>query len=137
MGREEADHGAGQDVGGPRVWTWRADHDPLAARAKRRVFGSSRGNEGADEQWTPGVEGDELALLLGGRVAKAEVANGTHATGQDVAQVALDELGARDGCGCGAIARQNRPPPARTPHSALYEGALRGTCSPPEAGQRL
>lgn len=50
----------------------------------------------ADEQGPAGVEGDALALGLGGGVVESMVAHGAQAARQDVAQVAFDELRAFD-----------------------------------------
>lgn len=58
----------------------------------------------ADEQGPPGVEGDALALGLGGGMTVSIVAHGTQTAWQDVAEVAFDELAAWDGVDARSIA---------------------------------
>lgn len=60
-----------------------------------RLFGGD--DRRADEQWLARVEGDTLAFDFCRRMAKPEMAHRPHATRQDVAQVAFDELRAFEG----------------------------------------
>ena len=58
----------------------------------------------ADDQRPAGVEGNPLTGGFGGGVGKTIVTSGVHFGGEDVAEVAPDELGSGEGHGFAAIA---------------------------------
>ena len=62
------------------------------------------GCRSSDEEGAPGVEGNTLAFVFGSGVAVAVVAHGSHAAGQDVAQVAFGKFGSGDGVGFFCVA---------------------------------
>jgi hypothetical protein len=72
----------------------------MTAGASRNAEGFTScgfGRERSDPEDSPGQKTDPFTGDLGGGMAKAEVTDRAQPAGQDVAQVAANELDARDG----------------------------------------